>query len=57
MPTALSLSVLDIKEPGDYEDNIKLVYAASRLGKPITLISFLAVNQCISDDKDIASLL
>jgi hypothetical protein len=71
-PTALCLSVLDIKEPADYGDNIDhpqhwclthyivdghhKIFSASILHKPITLLSFLAKRECIADDEDIKEL-
>jgi hypothetical protein len=71
-PTALCLSVLDIKEPADYDDNTKhpqhwclthyivdghhKIYSASQLNKPITVLSFLAKRECIADNKEIETL-
>lgn len=71
-PTALCLSVLDIKEPADYGDNIDhpehwclthyvvdghhKIYAASLLNKPITLLSFLAKREGIASDEAIKEL-
>lgn len=72
-PTALCLSVLDIKEPADYEPNTKhtqhwclthyiidghhKVYTAAIQNKPITLLSFLATKEGISDEVDLSALL
>lgn len=71
-PTALCLSVLDIKEPADYEDNLKhtehwclthyiidghhKVYAASLLNEPITLMTFLAKKECIAENEKLSAL-
>lgn len=71
-PTALCLSVLDIKEPADYGDNTDhpehwclthyvvdghhKIFSASLLNKPITIISFLAKREGIASDKDIKEL-
>jgi hypothetical protein len=71
-PTALCLSVLDIKEPADYDENKKhtqhwclthyivdghhKLYSAALLNKPITLLSFLAKKECIADNEDISTL-
>ncbi|WP_164219233.1 hypothetical protein [Virgibacillus sp. YIM 98842] len=71
-PAALCLSVLDIKEPADYEahtdhpqhwclthyvvDGHHKIFSASLLNKPITLLSFLAKKECIADEKDIQEL-
>lgn len=75
-PTALALSVLDVKQPAswaDEEDDIEIkehwgvthylldghhkVYAASNVAKPITMLSFLAVKQCIATEENIVRLL
>lgn len=72
-PTALCLSVLDIKEPADFEDNTNhtqhwclthyiidghhKVFSAATKNKPITLLSFLATKEGISDENDLSALL
>ena len=72
MPTAVSISVFDVKSPADWDekqdvtshcclahyliDGHHKAYAAAEQGKPITLLSFLAVNQGISSEEDIAQL-
>ncbi len=75
-PTALALSVLDVKQPATWEDEIDeietnehwglthylldghhKVCAASNVGKPITMLSFLAVKQSIAREEDIVKLL
>ena len=75
-PTALALSVLDVKQPATWEDeddDIEIkehwglahylldghhkVYAASNVGKPITILSFLAVKQSIAREEEIVKLL
>lgn len=69
-PTALAISVLDVKQPADWEgepsSNKHLCYAhflldghhktfiASQLQKPITLLSFLAVNESICSAEEIS---
>lgn len=71
-PTALCLSVLDVKEPGDYEDETEYprhwclthyiidghhkMYTASLLNKPITILSFLAKKECIATEEEISTL-
>lgn len=71
-PTALSLSVLDVRQPADWEGELKYtkhyclshylidghhkVNSASKQGKPITLLSFLAVKECIADKKELEFL-
>jgi hypothetical protein len=68
-PTALALSVLDIKEPADCEgeeemeshfclahyliDGHHKTFASAQLNKPITLLSFLSVEQGISTEDEI----
>lgn len=75
-PTALALSVLEVKQPATWEDetdDAKItehwclthylldghhkVYAASKVAKPITMLSFLAVKQSIATEEDIVTLL
>jgi hypothetical protein len=75
-PTALALSILDVKQPATWEDGIDeieikehwslthylldghhKVYAASNAGKPITMLSFLAVKQSLATEENIAKLL
>jgi len=71
-PTALCLSVLDIKEPADYDEKTEYpqhwclthyiidghhkMYAASLLNKPITILSFLAKKECIANEEEILTL-
>ena len=71
-PTAISLTVLDIKEPGDWENHRDItshwclahylidghhkVYASSLLNKPITLLSFFAIDKGISNIDNIKYL-
>jgi hypothetical protein len=71
--TAIALSVLDIKQPADWEgepqvnnhwclahylvDGHHKTYTAATLGKPITLISFLAIEKGISSLENIEELL
>jgi hypothetical protein len=72
-PTALCLSVLDVKEPADYQegtnhtqhwclthyiiDGHHKVFSAASENKPITILSFIASNESIADENDISSLL
>ncbi len=72
-PTAVALSVLDAKRPADWDgepdvtahlclahyliDGHHKVHAAARSRRPITLLSFLAVEQGMSTDGDLALVL
>jgi hypothetical protein len=69
-PTALAVSVLDIKQPADWEGDPKInshwclshylldghhkTFAASELGLPISILSFLAVERGVSTREQIA---
>lgn len=71
-PTAIALSILDVKEPADGYENKEItkhwclthylidghhkIYAANESNESITLLSFLAVKQGISDSEDIEYL-
>lgn len=71
-PTALAISILDIKSPASWEEGREITshwclthylldghhktFAASKLQAPMTLISFLAVSRGISAPADIARL-
>lgn len=71
-PTALCLSVLDIKEPSDYGNHVDhpehwclthyivdwhhKVFSASLLDQSITMLSFLAKGEGFSNDEDIEAL-
>lgn len=71
-PTAVSLSVLDIKEPAIFEEDARAtahwclahylidghhkVYAAAQSQSPLTLLSFVATDHGISDVDDVESL-
>jgi len=71
IPTALAVSILDVKEELESEaemnthwclahfllDGHHKVFAASRARKPITILSFLAVDKGISLSNDIETLL
>ena len=73
MPTAVSISILDVKSPADGEDDKVIsshwclahyiidghhkVFAAANSGKPLTLVSFLAINQGVSSEEEITELL
>ncbi len=72
-PTALALSVLDVKQPADWEgepafnthwclahyliDGHHKMFAASQVDAPITLLSLLAVNESIAREGDIEKML
>lgn len=70
MPTALSISFLDIKYPRDdiyYDecwvlthfllDGHHKIYASAKAKKPISLISFLSIDHSFSDSKHMDKLL
>lgn len=73
MPTAVAISVLDVKSPSDFEDGQEVtshwclthyiidghhkVHAAALVKKPVTLISFLAIDRCISSAEEIEKML
>ncbi len=72
-PTAVALSILDIKSPADWEEGVPItshwclahylidghhkVYAAAMENKPLTLVSFLAINQGVSSEGQIDNLM
>ena len=61
-PTAVALSVLDTKEPhwclAHYLlDGHHKVFAASQTGRPLTLLSFLAMDHGTSSGEEVAELL
>ncbi|MEI5909565.1 hypothetical protein WAK64_21310 [Bacillus spongiae] len=71
-PTAVALSVLDVRQPADWKGELKhnkhyclshylidghhKVHSSYRNGKPITMLSFLALKQCIAYEDDIESI-
>ncbi len=73
MPTAVSVSVLDVKSPAVWRgekditshwclahyliDGHHKVCAAATSNKPLTLVSFLAVNQGVSSEEEIDELM
>lgn len=73
MPTAVSISVLDVKSPADWDEEKDItshwclahylidghhkVYAAAKDGKPLTLISFINVGHGVSSEEEIIDLL
>jgi hypothetical protein len=73
MPSAVSISILDVKSPADWNgeqditshwclahylvDGHHKVYAAAKNGKPLTLVSFLAVSQGVSSEEEITELM
>jgi hypothetical protein len=72
-PTALALSVLDIKQPADWEGSPEInahwclshylldghhkTFAASELGLPISILSFLAVEKGVSTREEVAEVI
>ena len=71
-PTALAISILDVKEPADRDGDLDVschwclahylidghhkVFAASALGQPISFVSMFATDQGISGPEDYARL-
>lgn len=72
-PTAITLSVLDIKQPGDFAsdsgicpehlclahyivDGHHKIFAASQINKPITILSFIALEHGVSNAADVIDL-
>jgi hypothetical protein len=72
-PTAVALSVLDVKQPWNWGDAARITkhwclahylidghhktFAASQLVRPITLLSLLAVGECVAKHDEIERLL
>lgn len=72
-PTALAVSILDVKQPADWEGNPELnthwclahylldghhkTFAASELDMPVSILSFLAVEQGVSTRDQIGELI
>ncbi len=72
-PTAISLSILDVKQPADWSDNVETnmhyclahylidghhkTYAAATEGLPITLISFIAIGEGVSSEEEIEKVI
>lgn len=72
-PAAVTLSLLDVKSPADWEgektitshwclshyliDGHHKTYAAAKVGKPLKVISFFAINEGISSGKEIADFI
>jgi len=70
IPTSLALSILDIKQPADWEgdptinahwclshyllDGHHKTLAASELGVPVTILSFLAIDKGVSRREEVA---
>jgi len=73
MPTAVSISVFDVKQPATGKSDEQItshwclahylidghhkVYSAVQENKPLTLVSFLAVDQGVSSEEEINELL
>jgi len=71
-PTALAISVLDVKQPAEWEGNREIqehwclahylldghhkMYAAAQFGKPISLLSCLAIDRGISGADEISKV-
>lgn len=67
-PTALALSVLDIKQPSESTevhwclahyllDGHHKMYAASVAGKPITLLSFLSLGESLANEENLRQMI
>ena len=72
-PTAIAISILDIKQPADWNDGIissshwclahylldghHKIFAASKTGEPMTLLSFLALGEGVSSSEQNYELL
>jgi hypothetical protein len=70
LPTALAVSILDVKQPADWNGNPEVtehwclshylldghhkVYAAAELGAPVSLLSFLASEKGVSSREQVA---
>ena len=73
IPTAVALSVLDVKSPSDWDDNVEItshwclahyildghhkIFAANELNRPINLLTFLALDECILEKNEDIDLL
>jgi hypothetical protein len=71
-PTALAVSVLDVKQPADWDGSPEIhehwclahylldghhkMYAAAQFGKPISLLSCLAINKGVSGADEISKV-
>lgn len=72
-PTALAISVLDVKQPADWEGALNIqehwclahylldghhkMYASALLGLPISLLSCLAINKGVSEPDEITKVI
>jgi hypothetical protein len=72
-PTALALSVLDIKQPATWDgepgvtehwclahyllDGHHKMFAASEVGKPVTLLSFLSLGESLATEENVTKLI
>ena len=72
-PTALALSVLDIKQPANWVGDPKVtehwclahylldghhkMFAASEIDKPITLLSFLSLKESVATEENVSKLI
>ena len=73
LPTALAISVLDVKQPAEWDGNPEIqehwclahylldghhkMYAAAQSGKPISLLSCLAIQKGVSGPEQITKLI
>lgn len=73
LPTALAISILDVKQPATWKgdpaitkhyclahfllDGHHKVFAASKVNKPISLLSFIACNECIASQAEIEQVI
>lgn len=71
-PTAVSISILDVKEPADIDEGSEFyshwclshylidghhkVFASSLLNRPVSLLSFLAINESVADEEQIKKI-
>ena len=73
LPTAVSLSVLDIKQPAVWTEGTQInthwclahylldghhkLYAAASEGRPVRMVSFVSIDQGVSTEEDVATAL
>src|SRR6185312_11885880 len=72
-PTALAVSILDVKQPANWNGNPNLtehwclshylldghhkIYAAAELGMPVSILSFLALQEGVSSQEQVAQVI
>lgn len=73
LPTALAVSILDVKHPSSWKGDPEVIehwclshyvldghhklYAASELGKPVSILSFLAIEKGVATRDDVAEVI